>query len=109
MFTILSRWNRWGSATLSSGIARQITRNIYPVIHTKEIVVLIGMRRAGKTTILFQLMDHLESSGIPKEAMLHVNFEEPALAANLNTDFLDELYNDYRANIFPKGKAYLFF
>lgn len=69
----------------------------------------MGPRRAGKTTILFQLMDLLEKDGVKREAMLHVNFEDPAFSPKLNLDLLDEIYNTYRKQIFPEGKAYLFF
>ena len=109
MLSILSRWNRWGTARLPAGIVRDATQKIYPVVNTPEIVVLIGMRRSGKTTILFQVMDYLESQKIPQEAMLHINFEEPALASALSLDALDQIYHEYREKIFPTGKAYLFF
>lgn len=41
--------------------------------------------------------------------MLHVNFEEPALATTLTLETLDAIYDEYRHKVFPKGKAYLFF
>lgn len=109
MLETISRWNRWGGATPSSGIVRKITETIFPFVETKDIVVLIGMRRAGKTTILFQLMDYLEKKNVPPEAMLHVNFEEPSLTSNLSVEQLDLMYDEYREKIFPNGKAYLFF
>src|SRR3989338_10396170 len=109
MLPLLSNWNRWGNESLKSGVSRVITQHIHPLVDTSDVIVLIGMRRAGKTTILFQLMDYLESRNIPQEAMLHVNFEEPALATELTVNFLDEIYREYRSKVFPKGKAYLFF
>lgn len=109
MLEVVSRWNRWGGAVLPSGTQRDITEKIYSLVNTSDVIVLIGMRRSGKTTILFQLMDHLELQGISKEAILHINFEEPLLASHLTVEALDALYNDYRAKIFPKGRAYLFF
>jgi predicted AAA+ superfamily ATPase len=106
---VLMRWNRWGRATLVSGFKRHITEKIYPFLDTSDIVVLIGLRRAGKTTVLFQLMDYLETQQIPQEAMLHVNFEEPALGPLLGIELLDAIYQEFREKIFPTGKAYLFF
>jgi len=70
--------------------------------------VLVGPRRAGKTTVLFQVMDALKITGVKPEAMLHVNFEEPAFSPKLGIALLEEIYNSYRENIFPEGKAYLF-
>jgi uncharacterized protein len=106
---VLNQWNRWGRARLSSGHKRDITRKIYPFVDTKEVVALVGLRRAGKTTVLYQLMDYLESKHISEESMLHMNFEEPALAPTLGLPLLDEIYNLYREEVFPTGKAYLFF
>lgn len=108
MLSILNQWNRWGSALLSSGFAREIVTQIYPFVDTPEVVTLVGMRRAGKTTILYQLMDYLQTKNVALEAMLHINFEEPALAPDLKLELLDTLYRTYREKIYPKGKAYLF-
>lgn len=109
MLEIIAKWNRWGTATLNSGIKRDVTSELDPFLDSPEIIVLMGPRRAGKTTILFQVMDKLESLGIPKEAMLHINFEEPALAPQLNLSLLDQLYESYREELYPEKKAYLFF
>lgn len=109
MLEILGRWNRWGSHPLTSGITRQITPTIIKYAHTKEVIVLKGPRRSGKSTILYQIMDALEAEGVPREAILHVNFEEPKLSPYLSLNMLDELYDTYRENIYPEGKAYIFF
>lgn len=108
MLKILSKWNRWGSATLAAGIQRHITAQLIPQLNEKDIVVLVGPRRAGKTTVLFQLMDILQKQQVPVEAILHVNFEEPALAPLLKLELLDNIYQIYRAHIYPEGRAFLF-
>lgn len=109
MLSTLMQWNRWGNAVLRSGYPRETTAKILPFIDTPEIVTLTGLRRAGKTTILYQIMDYLADQGIPDDAMLHVNFEEPGLGPRLKLELLDELYQSYRNAIYPKGKAWLFF
>ena len=108
MIEILYKWNRWGSNSLDSGILRQKTSEILLYTHTEEIIVLVGSRRSGKSTILYQIMDSLEMEGIPKKAMLHLNFEEPKLIPFLNLKGLDAIYDSYREHIFPEGKAFLF-
>ena len=108
MIETLSKWNRWGSNRLDSGILRQMTSSILPYINTPEIVVLVGPRRSGKSTILYQIMDALEQQGIPRQAVLHINFEEPQLIPSLNLEGLDELYNHYREHVYPEGRAFLF-
>ena len=108
LIDILIRWNRWGTNPLSSGHLRQITSTLSPFLHSEEIVVLTGLRRSGKSTVLYQIMDSLIDQSIDQKAMLHINFEEPALAPYLNLKILDELYDLYRSQIYPRGKAYLF-
>lgn len=108
MLETLNLWNRWGKNPLPSGITRDITTKIIPYLHSEEIIPLTGPRRAGKSTVLYQLMDTLEITGIPKEAILHINFEEPNLTPYLNLEGLDQLYSTYRTHVYPLGKSYLF-
>ncbi len=105
---VLSRWNRWGEARLDSGRPREIVEKLAPFLDTPEIVALVGPRRAGKITVLFQIMDLLEASGVARKALLHVNLEEPALGPELRPELLERLYSVYRTEIFPEGQAWLF-
>ena len=104
----LARWNRWGDATLRSGYARDVVSNLHPFLDTPEVVGLVGPRRAGKSTVLVQVMDALEARGVSREAMLHVNAEEPGLADHLVPKLLDRVYETYRREVSPKGRAWLF-
>ncbi|HEX9737225.1 MAG TPA: AAA family ATPase [Thermoanaerobaculia bacterium] len=108
LLRILTRWNRWGTAPLNSGVRRRITGELAPFLDTPEVVALVGPRRAGKTTVLFQLMDDLEAAGVPREACLHVNLEEQALMSVMGPELLERLYETYRVEVFPEGRAYLF-
>lgn len=106
---VLERWNRWGSAELAAGRKRDITPYIINTIGLEEVIVLIGPRRAGKSTILYQVIDYLEQNKVDPKSILHVNFEDPALSINLGLNLLDEIYDEYRAKVYPEGKAYIFF
>jgi len=75
-----------------------------------KIDAVIGMRRTGKTWFLFQMMQHYLEQGIPKEAMLYLNFDDerllPMTAAELGQ--ITETY--YR--LFPEHRdqtCYFFF
>jgi len=61
---------------------------------------IIGMRRSGKTWFLYQVMGDLLSQGIPKEAILYLNFEDerllPLTASGLQT-ILDIYFRLYPA------------
>lgn len=108
MINILERWNQWGHGILKPGLDREITRKLIKYLDTPEIIALLGPRRAGKTTVLYQLIHFLEQQSVDPRAILHINFEEPALAPNLTLATMDALYDAYRTHIYPSGKAYLF-
>lgn len=108
LLEILAARSPWGRATLRPGFARTVTARLLRHLDTPEIVALIGPRRAGKTTVLFQVMAALAERGAAPEAMLHVNFEEPAFAPELGTELLDQLYRVYRTEVHPVGRAFVF-
>ena len=93
---------------MDSGILRQMASQIFPHVYTPEIIVLIGSRRSGKGTILYQIMDALEKERISQQKMLYLNFEEPKLIPSLNLKGLHAIYDSYREDVFPEGKAFLF-
>lgn len=65
-----------------------------PAVPGKAIAV-IGMRRSGKTTFLWQCLADRLAAGAPREALLYLNFEDERLAALRATDLqlvLEEYY-----------------
>ncbi len=44
-----------------------------------KALALVGMRRAGKTFLCFQLIRELLADGVPKERILYLNFEDDRL------------------------------
>jgi len=108
LLDVLARWNPWGRARLRPGRPRAVVARLEPFLDTPEIVALIGPRRAGKTTVMFQIMDSLLRAGESPEALLHVNLEEPALAPELGPELLEQVYRAYRAEVFPRGRAWIF-
>ncbi len=108
MLDILLNWNRWGTNPLHPGHRRTVLDKLCKLISAPEIIVLTGMRRSGKSTILYQMMSFLEEQNIPKEAMLYVNFEDPGFSNHLTPQLLDKIYRVYREEVFPEGKAYIF-
>lgn len=72
---------------------------------TNDIIAIIGPRRSGKTYLMFQIIKNLINSGVPKENILYVNFDDIVFRKyDLNKIFeiYFELFN-------PKGEIYLFF
>jgi predicted AAA+ superfamily ATPase len=77
-------------------------------VHLKKIISIVGPRRAGKTFYLYQIMTDLEQSGVAREQMLYINFEDERLDLEGNNDIIldayRELYPDQDLN-----RLYIFF
>jgi predicted AAA+ superfamily ATPase len=57
-------------------------------------VAVIGMRRAGKTTFLWQIIADRSVAGTPREGMLYFNFEDERLAG-MDVGDLQTLVDEY--------------
>ena len=108
LYETLYKWNLWGEWQPLFGHPRRIVSEIVHYLEEPEVVSIVGPRRAGKSTVMYQIMQHLMNDGVDPKAILHVNFEEPALATALATGLLDDLYDTYRMRVFPKGKSFVF-
>ena len=71
--------------------------------------VILGMRRTGKTFLLYQRMNDLLASGVSKDRMLHVNFEDDRLMGMTLEDL--RCVPDVYYQMFPenRGKLCYFF
>jgi predicted AAA+ superfamily ATPase len=47
------------------------------LLDKERITAIIGPRRVGKTTLMYQLIDHLLQTGVPKENVLFVSMDDP--------------------------------
>lgn len=77
-------------------------------LEQKEIrrsVVLTGTRRVGKTTILYQLIDHLLKKGIAPTKIIYVSMDHPMLKLSAFNDILE----CYHENIHADWDCYYFF
>lgn len=71
----------------------------------RRFVVLSGVRRVGKTTILFQLIDYLIEGGVNPKNILYVSFDNPILKL-ISVETALSVYE----SMYPiEGERYLFF
>lgn len=61
---------------------------------TGKIITLVGVRRSGKTSYLFNLIEDLLKQGVSMDRILYVNFEDERL--DLKTEELDLLLQAYQ-------------
>jgi len=77
-------------AQIPAGTHRDV---VLPDIPRKPTVV-VGMRRTGKTFVLYQEMQRLLASGYDKRDILYVNFEDDRLHP-LSDTFLDDILESF--------------
>lgn len=94
-------------APLQTGVARRV--KIKPV--SGKATVCIGVRRSGKSTFMFQLMQRLLDSGVSRQNILYLNFFDDRLH-QLRHDGLGAILEAYYS-IYPEKKntekVYCFF
>lgn len=107
LFNILDDWNFWNKEVKDLGIPREgYIRKVLPLLKSKEVIVIKGVRRSGKSTFLRQLINE---SNIDKKMFLYVNFDDYRLYEFLSLELLEKIISVYKEKINPEGKAYVIF
>jgi len=88
----LNHW--WTEKSVDPELAPQTRRDLYGRLRgelgRRQVQVLVGLRRVGKSTILFQLADELIRSGENPLHILYCSFDEPELQGKRIGDILEE-------------------
>lgn len=77
----------------------------------RHVLILTGVRRAGKSTIMHQLIEYLiYEKNIPAQNMLYLFLEDVLVLRYLTGGWqvLEDLYTYYLETYNPQGKVYLF-
>ena len=94
-------------STLETGVPRRLALRSVP----HKAAVCIGVRRSGKSTYLFQVIQRLEAQGIPRQNVLYLNFFDDRLHS-LRRDNLGLILEAYYS-LYPEKKnaekVYVFF
>ena len=104
---VLLEWNFW-KKDIAIGIERtQYLKRLKKLLETDEVITVTGIRRCGKSTLMLQFMKILIDSGVPKEDLLFINFED-ARFASPNLELVLKIYDVYKENLKPQKKPYIF-
>lgn len=107
LLKILQDWNFWESAP-QTGVPRpEYTSRIRSCLDEKQVVVVTGPRRSGKSFLMRQAVKELIAAGKDRGEILFVNFEDPRFV-RLDTQLLDEIFSVYKEFLAPKGAPVLF-
>ncbi len=104
----LNEWNSWWENVEAieglKGFPRPRYESMVASVGIREVTVITGVRRSGKSTLMYQMIGNLLRKGINPKQILFVNFEDKKLA----NDSLDDIYESYRQSVNSDEKAYVF-
>ncbi|MBS3176125.1 ATP-binding protein [Candidatus Woesearchaeota archaeon] len=107
MKELLYEWNPWWNKECSfNEVKRDLLNRLTAWVERKEIVAVIGGRRCGKTTLLYELIDWLiNNRKVPPENIVFIKADdERANKENLINNALSE-YEKWKK---PKGRMFIF-
>lgn len=110
---VLTAYNPWWkTGTVSLKMAKTYKRFAYYEAmkwldqqDIRRTVVLTGTRRVGKTTIQYQMIEHLLARGISPQRIVFISMDHPMLKLSGIGDILE----CYHENIYAEQDAYYFF
>ena len=56
-----------------------VPRTLRLPLNTRKVVALVGIRRSGKTYLLYETMKRLEETGVDRRQLVYLNFEDDRL------------------------------
>lgn len=107
LIEVLEYWNFWNQDRRTGVYRKNYADELYRQRKLKEASIVAGVRRAGKSTILLQVLRKLIDSGTPRENILYVNFEEPTFIPYLTVEFLLRIHDLYIERFNPRGRTYV--
>jgi len=88
-------------------VRRELFFNLQKDLSRRMITVVVGLRRVGKSTLIFQLIEDLIKSNVSPLQILYCTFDEPNFQSRRIEEILEE-YSSLTGIDFRKEKVYLF-
>ena len=89
-------------------VPRDVLREITNYLPQREMIILTGVRRSGKSSLMRLICDDLlVRDSVPENSILYVNFEDERFI-NFTVDDFETLYDSYLELENPQGRKYLF-
>lgn len=108
MLETLRKMNSWWD---SDEVPRELTKeykkyafyNIIKLLKLERIIVILGARRVGKTTLIHQIVEHLLKS-VDAANLLYMQLDHP----NLKSVNIEEVIELYKRHLKPSGRIFVF-
>lgn len=94
-------------------IRRSESNPLEKELEDQKITCLLGPRRSGKTTLMYELVEHLLKNGISERNIFFISFDNPKIRLSLQYNF-DEAIREFSNTIIREpidrlsGNAYIF-
>lgn len=76
----------WSSGSVPTRLLEEKHRAMYgeleKLLRERQMISIVGLRRTGKTSLMYQLMDHLLKQDVPKERILYFSFDRKVHSLN---------------------------
>jgi predicted AAA+ superfamily ATPase len=105
---ILNEWNYWNRELPATHFRPIYGDKIDLYMQSDEVVVIKGIRRSGKSTLMVNRIKDLIASGVDVKNILFVNFEDPRFINHLDTALMEQIKSVYMEYLNPDAKPYIF-
>jgi predicted AAA+ superfamily ATPase len=103
IFEILSDWNFWFKPLPKTFTREDYENEIARKSVAQEVIVIKGVRRSGKSTLLINEIKRLIKTGVDAKNILFVNFEDQRFRMFDEETLLEDIKNIYLEYIQPVG------
>lgn len=107
LIEVLEYWNFWSQDRRAGVYRKDYAEELYRQRKLKEASIVAGVRQAGKSTVLLQVLRKLINAGTPRKNILYVNFEEPMFIPYLTVEFLLRIHDLYLERFTPLDRTYV--
>ena len=105
---ILNDWNYWAKEPPATIVRESYGDKIAQFMEKDEVVVIKGVRRCGKSTLMVNQIKRLIAKGESVNNILFVNLEDPRFINHLSVELLEEIKEVYLEMLSPDAKPYIF-
>ncbi len=105
---ILNDWNYWTKEPPVTIDRELYGEKIAQYMTKDEVVVIKGVRRCGKSTLMINQIKRLLAKGVSTNNILFVNLEDPRFINHLSLELLEEIKEVYLEVLDPVARPYIF-
>lgn len=105
---ILNEWNYWNKELPQTHSRIFYDEKITTLLRYREVLVIKGIRRSGKSTLMLNSIKNLLTSGVDIKNILFVNLEDPRFINHLSVELLQDIRDTYLEYLNPDESPYIF-